>query len=977
MAPEQQRLFELLREIVEICEREGIRYYAAGGTTLGAVRHGGFIPWDDDVDLMMPRDDWNRFVDVARNGGLPEGRVLSCHELNADYPHVFGRYTDTTSCCVHYNQMLGGTPEGFIVDIFALDAVPDARNAYQQHRELLSLYNDLSNPLGYSYPMSADRTLLKRWSKRVKEEGRAAVFQELEERLARYDEEACDYLVMRWAAAPRLFRKEVFAYERFEWFEGLRLRVPALCNDYLTYHYGDDFMYVPPDSARLVHDAATFVDIDYKTFQSDYLPFVDAKRTRAAILNRREHHIRHMDELREADELKARICASFVRKVTLARAESCGFDIDHALADGRFADLEGIFCDFYRWQCAPEIEGREEYLGIYRYHKPLCIDIGDELLYAAVANLAHTNRMGKAARILRVHEQARGTLAGEAARARQLVDALRMPASLLDVGLKREAVEFAEWLLEAFPQNFSNRLFVAERLYRAGDFDRLKEVAQGGLAYFPESGEYAKYLADCDYALAQTDEDVRDALHSYGAALAHTTHKGLVDDVRVKVQKRPHAAEDELEALLACKASAVQAVPALAASPDAARIGQKAACLLAEVADICETVGIEYCLGPESCRLALACGDDSVGAPVLDILVPASQLPKLAAELEHAAASREESDRAVDFWGTNGRYLRYQIDYADKTTTFLQLDEGTDIGAHGVKVRIVPIRSLVPGKQGKRLAALEDGWEANGYKLTKKVTRRSLTAATQARAFMSRGRKRAARRLFAMLTDAYGNAAFANEAVDIHLPGKAAKTFSAQRFDCCDALCFCGRSYPVPGDVRSFLEECLGPGWDVGASEAQQLPTDTLVSSELPYEQLISELNDEELSPARLFAAMRRIRLLMIPMANDLRIRNRALLLASRSEARKRLYDELHPHDGEINAALSSGDFETLQVLLEGYEREALRFLGRGLALCPCKNHLDALRSLLHHKNMTDKADKLARLAPVKHYKPLAGNGKE
>src|SRR5262249_11940290 len=56
---------DILREFVRLCEAHGLRYYLAYGTLLGAVRHRGFIPWDDDVDVTMPRDDYDRFADVC------------------------------------------------------------------------------------------------------------------------------------------------------------------------------------------------------------------------------------------------------------------------------------------------------------------------------------------------------------------------------------------------------------------------------------------------------------------------------------------------------------------------------------------------------------------------------------------------------------------------------------------------------------------------------------------------------------------------------------------------------------------------------------------------------------------------------------------------------------------------------------------------------------------------------------------------
>ena len=67
MTTEQAVLFEILKEIKVICEKHNLKYFLAYGTLLGAVRHQGFIPWDDDVDIVMYRDEYEKFLKIAKS----------------------------------------------------------------------------------------------------------------------------------------------------------------------------------------------------------------------------------------------------------------------------------------------------------------------------------------------------------------------------------------------------------------------------------------------------------------------------------------------------------------------------------------------------------------------------------------------------------------------------------------------------------------------------------------------------------------------------------------------------------------------------------------------------------------------------------------------------------------------------------------------------------------------------------------------
>lgn len=122
---------DILKDVAHFCDTHDIRYVLAYGTMLGAVRHKGFIPWDDDLDVGMLRSDYERFMEIA-DDELAEDFLLIAEERTPDYYVCHSKiFRNHTASVVRANSHLR-IHHGFYLDIFPFDVIPE--NAEQQDK---------------------------------------------------------------------------------------------------------------------------------------------------------------------------------------------------------------------------------------------------------------------------------------------------------------------------------------------------------------------------------------------------------------------------------------------------------------------------------------------------------------------------------------------------------------------------------------------------------------------------------------------------------------------------------------------------------------------------------------------------------------------------------------------------------------------------------------------------------------------------
>lgn len=247
---------EVLKEVIFFCNSNNLEYFITGGTLLGAVRHAGYIPWDDDIDLIMPRKDYDIFIKTFNISRTDRFKVLSI-AYDKLFPYTYAKAVDSNTVLEEDNGF--NYPINVYVDIFPLDNLTDDIKCALRTYYTILFYLKLLNVKKAN--LSDKKTFLKTLIIRIMKTLLSKIeYYEITNRIDKKSKKYADEKTGKYVGVMSLlaYRKseiveaDIFSKSLYLTFEGIPVKAPIGYDKYLNSLYGN-YMKLPPIEKQVTH----------------------------------------------------------------------------------------------------------------------------------------------------------------------------------------------------------------------------------------------------------------------------------------------------------------------------------------------------------------------------------------------------------------------------------------------------------------------------------------------------------------------------------------------------------------------------------------------------------------------------------------------------------------------------------------------------------------------------------------------------
>lgn len=249
---------DILRDIIRVCEENNLQYWVYGGTLIGTIRHNGFIPWDDDIDIGMMRDDYEKFLKIAPLQ-LKDGLTLQHYTLDSKTPTYFAKVRKNgTQFVEHYTRNMN-IHHGIFVDIMPHDLIPENEQERAKYRKTAEWRKQLF------IAKSVTETTITRGKRKIfirtlerkilhfmlLPVSKKWLFNRLDSYMRQYNGSNSHMFTTRAMKVSENTLEDVFPLKK-HLFEGLEVNIPNNYDLVLRRNYGD-YMRLPSPEDQITH----------------------------------------------------------------------------------------------------------------------------------------------------------------------------------------------------------------------------------------------------------------------------------------------------------------------------------------------------------------------------------------------------------------------------------------------------------------------------------------------------------------------------------------------------------------------------------------------------------------------------------------------------------------------------------------------------------------------------------------------------
>ena len=274
MEPLQAKCLEMAEYFVQFCKENDLLCYLCGGGAIGTLRHKGFIPWDDDLDFFMPREDYEKLAKLWPQKADSRYQLSKSNENYIDR-NLFITIRDTQTTCIKPYQQDLDIPHGLALDVLPLDYYP--ANGLSRKKQVIAA---LVYSLFCAQTIPEKHGGIMKWGSQAllalvpSKKLRYKIWKKAEAEMTKYTKEESDGIT-ELCSGPYYMKKKypISSFEAALWlpFEETELPIPIGYDDYLKTAFGD-YMTPPPVEKQVAHHDAVLVDLEksYTHYKGEY-----------------------------------------------------------------------------------------------------------------------------------------------------------------------------------------------------------------------------------------------------------------------------------------------------------------------------------------------------------------------------------------------------------------------------------------------------------------------------------------------------------------------------------------------------------------------------------------------------------------------------------------------------------------------------------------------------------------------------------